>query len=215
VVIVDENFLCRLGLRSLLQEDGRFEVAGEADQSDTGLKTILEEKPDVAVLDASAPAFAGIELAAALRTKDRGINVVILSLQKEEKLFNRAISAGVRGYALKKSGAKEILDCIATVARGESYVSSTLTDFLLRRGTRAEKLGRRKPGIAQLTIAERRVLKRVAHGKTSREIATECGISPRTVDSHRAHISEKLGIKGRNRLLHFALEHRDALNHLE
>lgn len=215
VVIVDENPLCRRGLRDLLGEDKRFDVVAEADHGETGLKTILEEKPDVAVLDTNLPGINGLEVAALLRVKDHAINTVMLAQQKDEALFNRAISQGVKGYVLKKNAGNEILDCIATVARGEPYVSSLLTDFLLRRRSSIESLGKRKPGLGQLTTAERRILKRIATGKTSREIAAEYGISPRTVDSHRAHICEKLGLTGSNRLLQFALEHRDALGHLE
>lgn len=215
VVIVDENPLCRRGLRDLLGEDKRFDVVAEADHGETGLKTILEEKPDVAVLDTNLPGINGLEVAALLRVKDHAINTVMLAQQKDEALFNRAISQGVKGYVLKKNAGNEILDCIATVARGEPYVSSLLTDFLLRRRSSIESLGKRKPGLGQLTTAERRILKRIAGGKTSREIAAEYGISPRTVDSHRAHICEKLGLTGSNRLLQFALEHRDALGHLE
>ncbi len=215
VVIVDENTLCRRGLRELLREDGRFDIVAEADHGESGLKTILEQKPDVAVLDAALPGISGLEVAALLKANNGTTNPVILAQHKDEKLFNRAMSLGVKGYVLKKNPGNEILDCIATVAQGEPYVSSMLTDFLLRRGSRVESLGRRKPGIKQLTAAERRVLNRIAQGKTSREIAAEYGISPRTVDSHRTHICEKLNFRGRNRLLHFALEHRDALSHLD
>jgi DNA-binding NarL/FixJ family response regulator len=215
VVIADEIFLCRRGLRSVLQEDRRFEIISEAEDGESALKSVLSEKPDVAVLDATLPGISGLEIAALLKAKDRMVNIVILASQKDEKLFNKAISLGIRGYVLKKNTATEILDCIAAAARGEAYISSTLSDFLLSRRNSVEVLSRRKPGLGNLTQAERRILKRIAQGKTSRQIATECGVSPRTIDSHRAHISEKLGIKGSNRLLHFALEHRDALSHLD
>lgn len=215
VTIADENSLCRLGLRSLLQDDRRFEIIAEDEQGETALKTILEQKPDVAILDATLPGISGLEIAALLKARDRMVNIVILASQKDEKLFNKAISLGIRGYVLKKNTANEILNCIAAASRGEAYISSTLSDFLLRRRNSVETLGRRKPGLGSLTVAERRILKRIAQGKTSRQIAAECGVSPRTVDSHRAHICEKLGLKGSNRLLHFALEHRDALSHID
>jgi len=212
IVIVDENPLCRRGLLHLLNEDDRFEVAAEADRENVGLKVILELKPDVAIIDANLPGSNGLELIDSLRAKDIAVNTVILGQEKDEKLFNQAISLGVKGYVLKKNAANEILDCIATVARGEAYICPVLTDFLLRRAGRTESLERQKPGLSQLTATERRVLDRIAHGKTSREIAAECGISPRTVDSHRSHICEKLKLAGRNRLIHFAIEHRDALS---
>jgi DNA-binding NarL/FixJ family response regulator len=213
VVIVDENPLCRRGLRHLLNEDDRFELAAEADQGNAGLKAILKHKPDVAIIDANLAGMNGLELTALLQAKDAVVNTVILGQEKDEKLFNQAISLGVKGYVLKKNAANEILDCIVTVARGEAYICPVLTDFLLRRAGRTESLEKHKPGLNQLTAAERRVLNRIAHGKTSREIAAECGISPRTVDSHRSHICEKLNLTGRNRLIHFAIEHRDALSH--
>lgn len=215
VVIVDENPLCRRGLRELLQEDERFEVVAEADHGESGLKAILEQKPHVAVLDSNLPGLGGLEVAALLKVKDGAIHPVILAQQKDEKHFNRAINLGIKGYVLRKNAAKEIVDCIAEVACGEAYISSMLTDFLLRRGRRAESLERRKPGLSRLTDAERRVLNRIAQGKTSKEIAAEWNISPRTVDSHRSHICEKLTLSGKNRLLQFALEHRDAFRHLD
>lgn len=215
VVIADENPLCRRGLHGLLHEDGRFDIVAESCTGEGALKAILEHKPDVAVLDATLPDISGLEVAALLKAKNRLTSLVVLALQKDEKLFNQSISLGIKGFVLKKNSASEILDCIAAVAAGEVYVSSVLTDFLLRRRNNVEVLSRRKPGLGNLTIAERRILKRIAQGKTSREIAVECGVSPRTVDSHRAHICEKLGLHGSNRLLQFALEHRDALSHLD
>src|SRR4051812_11712437 len=92
VVIVDENPLCRSGLRELLRGDARFHVLAECDHGETGLRVILEHKPDVAVLDANLPGINGVDMAALLKTKDRRINPVILAQHKDEKLFNRAIS---------------------------------------------------------------------------------------------------------------------------
>ncbi|HLX71820.1 MAG TPA: response regulator transcription factor [Verrucomicrobiae bacterium] len=211
IVIVDENPLCRRGLRELLREDERFEVVAEADQASAGLKVIVEHKPDVAIIDDNLTGPNGIELAGTLRAKNAAVNTLILSQEKDEKRFNRAISLGVKGYFLKRNAGNEIFDCVARVARGEAYICPELTDFLLRRAGRTESLERQKPGLSHLTVMERRVLNRIAHGKTSREIAVECGISPRTVDSHRSHICEKLNLSGRNRLIHFAIEHRDVL----
>jgi DNA-binding NarL/FixJ family response regulator len=157
----------------------------------------------------------GFDLIAALRKKKCSVPVVILTMLKDEQAFNTALNLKVSGYVLKENASAEILNCIEAVANGDSYVSPSLTDFLLRRRSRAEQLARKKPGLDDLTVAERRVLKRIADGRTSREIATEFFISPRTVESHRAHICEKLGLSGSNKLLHFALQNRDALKHLD
>jgi DNA-binding NarL/FixJ family response regulator len=215
VVIVDDHPLFREGLRHAIEGSPRFEVAAEAGKGENALSLILQEKPDLAVLDVNLPDMTGFDLIAALRKKKCSVPVVILTMLKDEQAFNTALNLKVSGYVLKENASAEILNCIEAVANGDSYVSPSLTDFLLRRRSRAEQLARKKPGLDDLTVAERRVLKRIADGRTSREIATEFFISPRTVESHRAHICEKLGLSGSNKLLHFALQNRDALKHLD
>ncbi len=215
VVIVDDHPLFRQGLRHAIEGNPRFEVAAEAGRCETALDLILQEKPDVAVLDVNLPDMNGFDLVRALRRKKCTVPIVILTMLKDEQAFNTALNLKVSGYVLKDNASAEILNCIEAVANGDSYVSPSLTDFLLRRRSRAEQLARKQPGLDDLTVAERRILKRIADGKTSREIATEFFISPRTVESHRAHICEKLDLSGSNKLLHFALENRDSLKHLE
>jgi DNA-binding NarL/FixJ family response regulator len=214
VMIVDDHPLFRQGLRQAIGEDSRFEVVGEADNGQTALDRILQLKPDVAVLDINIPGLNGLEVAGALREKKSKTCVVILTMLKDEQAFNKALNLGILGYVLKENISDEILNCIESVSRRTAYVSPSLTDFLLRRRSRVESLASHKPGLEDLTVAEKRILKRVAAGKTNKEIASELFISPRTVESHRANICVKLELTGTNRLLQFALEHRDALNQL-
>ena len=214
VMIVDDHPLFRQGLRQAIGGDSRFEVIGEADNGQTALNRILDLRPEVAVLDVNLPGLSGLEVVAALRAKKLRVSIVILTMLKDEQAFNKALNLGIHGYVLKENAAEEILNCIAAVSRNEAYVSPSLTDFLLRRRSRAESLASHKPGLDDLTVAEKRILKRVALGKTTKEIAAELFISPRTVESHRANICEKLELIGANRLLQFALENRDALNQL-
>jgi DNA-binding NarL/FixJ family response regulator len=214
VAIVDGNPVCRRGLRLLLTDHGH-EVVAELEHEGAAFEEILKLKPDVAILDSNGAGEGSLELALLLKAGNSTTHVVILASHGEEAAFNHAMSFGVKGYVLKKSPEREIIDCIRAAASGEAYVSPALTDLLLRRRSDTEKVRREQPGLRQLTTAERRILRRIAQGKTSRQIATECGISLRNVDSHRTNISEKLGLRGRNRLLQFALEHRDALSHLD
>jgi DNA-binding NarL/FixJ family response regulator len=214
VMIVDDHPLFRQGLRQAIDGDSRFEVIGEADNGQTALDRILVLHPDVAVLDLNLPGLSGLEVAGALRAKKVRISIVILTMLKDEQAFNKALNLGIHGYVLKENAADEILNCIAAVSRNEAYVSPSLTDFLLRRRSRTETLASHKPGLDDLTVAEKRILKQVALGKTTKEIAAELFISPRTVETHRANICEKLELIGANRLLQFALENRDALNQL-
>lgn len=213
-MIIDDHPLFRQGLRQAVEADPRFEVVGEADDGPKALEQILKIQPDVAVLDVNLPGLTGLEVASALRSKKSKVNLVILTMLKDEQAFNKALNLGIHGYVLKENIADEILSCIAAVARNEAYVSPSLSAFLLRRRSRADSLASHKPGLDDLTVAEKRILKRVAAGKTNREIAGELFISPRTVETHRANICEKLELTGTNRLLQFALENRDALNQM-
>jgi DNA-binding NarL/FixJ family response regulator len=215
VVIVDDHPLFRQGLRHAIEGDPQFELVGEAGQGEEALELILKQKPDVAVLDVNLPQLNGFGIISALQSKKSKTLIVILTMLKDEQAFNTALNLNVNGFVLKENAAAEILNCITAVANGESYVSPSLTDFLLRRRSRTEMLARKRPGLEDLTVAERRILKRIADGKTTKEIAAEFFISPRTVESHRSNICDKLELTGSNRLLQFALQNRDALSHLD
>jgi DNA-binding NarL/FixJ family response regulator len=215
VVIVDDHPIFRQGLRQVIEGNPRFEVIGEAGGGEEAVEIILEQKPEVAVLDLNLAGPDGFEVIKELKARKCDVPIVVLTMVKEEQAFNRAINLGVRGYVLKENASAEILSCIAAVAKGDSYVCPGLTNFMLHRRSRSALLAQKRPGLEDLTVAERRVLKRIAAGKTSREIATEFFISPRTVESHRSHICEKLDLAGTNRLLQFALENRDALSDME
>jgi len=198
----------------VIASDPRLEMAGETDNAEAALKLAQEVKPDVIVLDVNLPGMSGLELAAILQTKKCKAGLVVLTMLKDEQVFNQAMNLGVKGFVLKENAVGEILNCIASVANGDPYMSPSLSGFLLKRRNRAETLATHTPTLTDLTTAERRILKAIAQKKTTREIASELFVSPRTVESHRANISTKLCIKGANSLLQFALEHRDALEHL-
>jgi two-component system, NarL family, response regulator DegU len=214
VIIVDDHPLFRQGLRQVILSDARFELVGEADNGESALQLVQEVKPGVAVLDVNLPRMSGLEVAMILQTKKSKTGLVVLTMLKDEQAFNQAMNLDIKGYVLKENAAEEILNCIASVAAGDPYVSPSLTSYLLRRRSRAETLATRTPSLEDLTTAERRVLKAIAQKKTTKEIAAELFISPRTVETHRANISSKLMLKGPNSLLQFAVEHRDALKQL-
>lgn len=211
VVIVDDHPLFRQGLRQVVEADSRFELVAEAGDGESALRSIQEKNPDVAVLDVDLPRLSGLEVARALHGKGLATRVIILTMYKEEGIFNRALDFGAMGFVLKDSAVEDILKSLVAVAAGEHYLSPTISGYLIRRRGRAEELARKKPGLDDLTKAERRILKLVAEKKTSREIAAELFISQRTVEAHRAHISDKLDLHGNHSLLQFALENRMAI----
>ena len=211
VLIVDDHPLFRSGLRQMLASDARLELAGEAGDGEAALKFILEKSPDVAVLDVNLPKLTGLEVARQLQGKKISTRLIILTMHKEEDMINRALDAGVNGYVLKENAVEDILEAVIAVAKGGHYLSPAVSGFLVHRRDRAEALAAQKPGLDDLTKAERRVLKLVAEKKTSKEIGAELFISPRTVEAHRANICLKLELTGSHSLLQFALENRSAL----
>ncbi|MDR3460651.1 MAG: response regulator transcription factor [Verrucomicrobiae bacterium] len=211
VLIVDDHPLFRSGLRQVISDDARFELVGEAGDGEAALKFILEKKPDIAVLDVNLPGLSGLEIARQLQAKKNPTRLIVLTMHKEEELINRALDSGVGGFVLKENAVADILDAIVTVAGGGHYLSPGVSGFLVRRRNRAEALAAEKPGLDDLTKAERRILKLIADKKTSKEIAAELFISPRTVEAHRANISTKLELSGSHSLLQFALENRSSL----
>jgi len=211
VLIVDDHPLFRQGLRQLVENDARFEFVGEAGDGPSALQFIGREKPDVAVLDVNLPGLSGLEIARQLQSRRSTTRVVILTMFKEEETFNRALDLGVFGFVLKENAVQDILNSLVAVAKGEHYLSPTISSYLVRRRGRAETLASERPGLDNLTKAERRILKLIAEKKTSRTIAAELFVSPRTIEAHRANICAKLDLRGSHSLIQFALEHRSAL----
>ena len=137
--------------------------------------------------------------------------IVFLTMYREEDMFCEAMELGAKGYVLKESAPADILQCLHAVSSGQHYISPSLAGFLLTRGGQAGGASRGKSGLESLTPAERRILKLIASDKTSKEIAEALGLSPRTVENHRANISAKLGLQGSHSLLKFAFENRGQL----
>jgi DNA-binding NarL/FixJ family response regulator len=211
VIIVDDHPLFRGGLRQAIEGDSRFDLIGEAGDGITALQMIEEKKPSIAVLDVNLPGLSGLEIARKLKGKRLPTRLLILTMYKEEETFNHALDLGVFGFVLKENAAGDILNGLVAVASGEHYLSPSISGYLVQRRRNMQELAGKKPGLENLTKAELRILKLISEKKTSREIAAELFISPRTVDAHRANICSKLELRGSHSLLQFALENRSAL----
>jgi DNA-binding NarL/FixJ family response regulator len=210
VVIVDDHPLFRQGLRQILERDARYACVGEAGDGPAALALIEHEQPDVAVLDVNLPGLSGLEVARRVQERKLPTGLVVLTMCNDEETFNRAMDFGVLGFVLKENAVTETLESIHSVAHGHHYLSPSISSFLVRRHDRTGALAVRRPGLEDLTKAERRILRLVALNRTTREIAAELFVSHRTVETHRANISAKLGLHGSHSLLQFALENRSA-----
>lgn len=213
--IVEDHPMFRQGLRQAVESDARFAVLGEAADGHAALKLVNECHPDLVVLDINLPGVNGLDVASTLRSQNSETKLVFLTMLQDEAAFNHAMNIGVQGFLLKDSGVVEIINCLLAVAAGNVYVSPTLSGFLLNRKNRSDTLVESTPGLDNLTTAERRILKRIAEKKSTKQIAAEFNLSPRTIETHRANICSKLDLKGNNSLMQFAIEHRQTLGSLD
>ena len=211
IVIADDHPIVRQGLRQTMEAERGFKIVAEATDGLTALDQIKSFKPRVAVLDIDMPELDGFGVVRALRDENIDVEVVFLTIHRDEDFFNEAINLGAKGYVLKDSALTDIVNCVRSVASGQPYVSPALTSLLLNRHRRAASLNQRKPELKDLSPAELRVLKLIAEYKTSREISEELFISPRTVETHRTNISNKLNLHGSHALMKFALAHKSEL----
>ena len=202
VLVADDHTIVRSGIRHVLESEQDFEVVGEAGSGTEAISLATSLQPDVVVLDISMPDLSGLEVAARLRGSST-TRVLILSMHNNAEYVLESVRAGAHGYLLKDTAATELRTAIRTVCRGESYFSPPVASRLTA-AVRGEHETRRS-ALDQLTGREREVLVGIARGWTNKEIASELGISHRTVETHRESLMRKLQIRTVAELTRFAV----------
>lgn len=211
ILIADDHPIFRKGLRQAIENDKSLIIVGEADNGLDAYQLIASMKPDVVVLDIEMPVLSGLEVASRVQKEHFPVEIVFLTMYKDEDMFNEAMDRGVKGYVLKENTVEDIVSCIKTVAKGKYFLSPTISSYLVSRSDRARNLLKRKPELDDLTPTERKILKLIAENKTSKEIALMLNVSHRTVENHRLNICNKLDIHGSHGLLKFAIEFKSEL----
>jgi DNA-binding NarL/FixJ family response regulator len=211
IVIGEDHPVFRDGLRNTLSSPAGFQIVGEAGDGQTAYDLIRSLRPDIAILDIGLPILDGCTVARRICEERLPVALVFLTVCDEAEIFEQALAWGVKGYQLKDATADEIVRCMRAVAAGQHFVSPAMTTHLVERTQRVEAFSRQVAALQRLTPHERLILKRIALECQSKEIAAELGITPRTVDAHRANICQKLGLHGNHVLRRFALRHRDQL----
>jgi two-component system response regulator NreC len=197
VVIIDDSSSMRDGLRGLLDTGDGIAVTGEAGDLNAAARLLIQERPDVLVLDLNLPDGSSLCRLAKLRSESPGTQIVIISMDDTPGLAQRAISSGAIGYVLKEYADEDLARAIHAAARGDEYVSEQLERRLapLRRALTD----------GRLTAREVEVLRLIGLGHTNVEIARKLEVSARTIETHRANIHEKLGLRTRAELVRYAL----------
>jgi len=200
VYLVDDQRILREGLRALLELDGSIQVVGEAADGRAALDGILAVQPEVVLMDVTMPDLNGIDAAQILTQKAPQIKVIILSVHSDSEHVYRAFQAGATGYLLKESAGAEVLAAVRAAKQDRRYVSPKIADALaLRRDKRSpfESLSAREREVLQLTVT----------GSTSAAIAGKLNLSPKTVDTYRSRVMEKLGAQNLPELVRLAIKH--------
>lgn len=201
VALADDHAIFRQGLRTLLEQKG-IEVTGDAADGGQALRLVQETQPDVAVLDLSMPVMSGLDVARALGGLAPKIRTILLTMHTEEVYILEALRVGVWGYVLKSQAAADVVDAVRQVAGGAIYLSPGISETVVHAYTE-----RNRPRVEPLSNREQQVLKLIAEGMTTKEIADLLGISSKTAESHRARVMKKLGIHETASLVRYAVRH--------
>ena len=201
VFLADDHELFRDGLRALLQRHEGVDVVGEAGDGQEALTGIEKTRPDVVVMDIAMPHLNGLEVTRRIRKSLPRTRVLVLSMYDDADFVQQILDAGASGYVLKGSALKDLLDALAVVRRGQTYLTARLEQHAApsRRAVSAD---------GPLTARERETLQLLAEGNSHAQIAARLNISPKTVETHRRHIGVKLGIKDLAGLVKYAVRKR-------
>lgn len=205
ILLCDDHTILRTGLKMLIGTAGDLEVVGEAADGEQAVALTEQLHPDVVLMDISMPRLDGIRATALIKKRHPDVRVLMLTMHENDEYLFRTIQAGGSGYVLKKAADDEVLDAIRHVAAGGAFLRPSIATQLVQDYMARVDQGEESDSYGRLTEREREILRLVAEGNTNAQIAQLLVISVRTVESHRAHIMEKLGLANRAELVKYAL----------
>jgi DNA-binding NarL/FixJ family response regulator len=209
ILLADDHTLVRSGIATLLQNIKEFSIVGEAEDGEDAVHKTSELRPTVVVIDLSMPKLSGIEATRIIKKRYPETNVLVLTMHENEEYVYQILKAGASGYVLKSAGKEELAAAIRAAAKGEKFFSPRVSQLMAEGYVKRVDKGSPDDPTADvpLTRREREVLVLVVGGLTNQQIADQLFISPRTVDTHRTNIMQKLEIHDLATLVRYAIEH--------
>ncbi len=207
VFLADDHAMVRDGLQLLLETSGNIEVIGQAGSGRETVKQVNLIKPDVILMDIAMPELNGIEATRQLIADLPEAKVIILSMHATSEHIYQALQAGASGYLLKEAVGQEVVEAVHEVVNGQRYLSRKITETLVDDYLVQRDLGLTRSPLDRLSSREREVLQLVSEGLSSAKIAEQLALSPKTVDTYRSRIMQKIGVRDVTELVKFAIRH--------
>jgi len=204
VLLADDHKLVRAGIRSLLERLPDLEVVAEASDGLEAIRLVEENEPELVLMDLAMPELNGLEATWHLTSRFPKVRVIILSIYANEEHVYQALRAGAAGYLLKSAATEELEFAIRSVTRGETYLSPSISKPLILEYIRSTNVG--ISSLKRLTPRQTQVLKRIAEGKTTKQIALQLAISVKTVETHRSALMTRLGVRDVASLVRYAVK---------
>jgi len=200
ILIADDHGIVRSGVKLLIDRQPDMEVVAEAEDGVEALEKTLAERPDLVILDVAMPRMTGLQATHEIKKQAPDVQVLILSMHDDERYLFEALRAGAAGYVLKRAADQDLVEAVRAAARGEPFLTASAQQALIRdfleRGEQPE-----------LTPREQEVVKLIAEAHTNKEIAEILHLAEKTVESHRANVLQKLGMRDRVELVRYAIRH--------
>jgi two-component system response regulator NreC len=205
ILLADDHTILRAGLKMMLNAQPDMEVVGEAQDGRQAIQEALRLQPDIVLMDITMPDMNGIEATRQIKKLLPDIKVLILTMHEHEEYVFQALRAGASGYMLKEAADTELISALHIIQSGQFYLSPMAQSVMVGDYLQRVRVGEEKDSYSSLTEREREILKLVAEGYTNNQIAERLIISPKTVDTHRTHIMDKLNLHSRAELVKYAM----------
>jgi DNA-binding NarL/FixJ family response regulator len=206
LLVVDDHAVVRRGVRALLESRPDWEVCGEAADGQEAIRKAAELKPDIVVLDISLPGLNGLEATSRILKESPESEVLILTMHHSEELAQQVIKAGARGYVLKSDADQSLVAAVERLSQHQTFFTSRVAEFVTEAGVRGENTRHvvEDPS-RRMTSRERQIVQLVAEARSTKEVASQLGISVKTVEAHRTNVMRKLRIRSVSELVRYAI----------